>query len=383
MKETLQRSCQLFWASLVCIAIILGTPSPHAIAQPVPTPTASPSPVPKLRETTSLVSGRDQLTVASFNVENLDPSDGDRFTQLAKIIITNLKQPDILSLIEVQDNNGADDTGVTEANQTYEKLIAQIEAAGGSKYAFTDIAPQNNQDGGEPGGNIRNGFLYLPKRVSLVQNPKGSANEAIAVVKTGAGAELSLNPGRIDPTNPAFNDDPASSGKEGSRKPLVAEFQFNNQKIFIIANHFVSKRGGTAADTRRIEQAKVVNSFVKKLLAAEPTANIIVQGDLNDGLSSQPLKTLAGQELKNLAFTLPSDDRYSYVFRGKPELIDHILVSKTLAPQAQLDIVHVNAGFTNQASDHDPVLAQYQIAVSGSGQPTPTPSGLSTINRWV
>jgi uncharacterized protein len=362
MKAYLQRSLCGLWI-LVLVIVLMYRDSP-ALAQATP----------QVRETTFLRSSPEKLTVGSFNVENLDPGDGDRVNQLAKIIVSNLKQPDILSLIEVQDNNGAKDDGVTVADQTYQTLIKAIKKAGGAEYAFTDIAPQNNQDGGEPGGNIRPGFLYLPQRVTLVDHPKGGTTDAIAVVKTGSGVEVSLNPGRIEPLNPAFNDDPDTSDREGSRKPLVAEFLFNQQKFFIVANHFASKRGGDVAAPRRVEQAKIVNQFVKSVLAAEPKANVIVQGDLNDTLSSQTLKTLAGQELKNLAFSIPTSDRYSFVFRGSPELIDHILVSRSLAPAAKFDIVHVNAGFTKKASDHDPVLAQYQVAPASIPSPSPTPS---------
>ena len=48
------------------------------------------------------------------------------------------------------------------------------------------------------------------------------------------GPELSFSPGRINPTNAAFNN---------SRKPLAGEFSFNGQKLFVIANHFNSKGG--------------------------------------------------------------------------------------------------------------------------------------------
>ncbi|MDF5739136.1 MULTISPECIES: hypothetical protein [unclassified Nostoc] len=41
------------------------------------------------RETTSLKNSPDVLTVATFNVENLDPKD-QRFDNIAKIIVNNL-----------------------------------------------------------------------------------------------------------------------------------------------------------------------------------------------------------------------------------------------------------------------------------------------------
>ncbi|HWD83586.1 MAG TPA: lamin tail domain-containing protein, partial [Kribbella sp.] len=60
-----------------------------------------------------------QLSVATFNVENLDPSDGDaKFDGLAQAVVHNLAAPDILGLEEVQDNDGAVNSGTTAADKT-------------------------------------------------------------------------------------------------------------------------------------------------------------------------------------------------------------------------------------------------------------------------
>lgn len=104
---------------------------------------------------------QDVLTVATFNVENLDPKDR-RFDDIAKIIQKNLNAPDVISLVEVQDNNGPTNDDVVNANETYQKLIAALENIGSPAYDFVDIAPSDDQDGGEPGGNIRVGLLFRP-----------------------------------------------------------------------------------------------------------------------------------------------------------------------------------------------------------------------------
>ena len=58
----------------------------------------------------------DDLSVATFNVENLDPTDPQsKFDDLAQIIVHNLRAPDLVALEEVQDNNGATDNGVVDA----------------------------------------------------------------------------------------------------------------------------------------------------------------------------------------------------------------------------------------------------------------------------
>jgi hypothetical protein len=56
---------------------------------------------------------------------------------------------------------------------------------------------------------------------------------------------------------------------------------------------------------------------------------------------------------------LPLGERYTYIFDGNSLALDHILVSNQLfnAPLA-FDVVHINAEFAVQASDHDPLVAQ-------------------------
>ncbi|MEC4813755.1 MAG: endonuclease [Scytonema sp. PMC 1069.18] len=322
-------------------------------------------PLAQERETTSLKNSQDVLTVATFNVENLDPGDR-RFEDIGKIIVNNLQAPDIISLVEIQDNNGPTNDDVVNANKTYQKVIAAIEEISGPAYDFIDIPPKDDRDGGEPGGNIRVGFLFRPDRITLAKLPRrGGSLDAVGITIGSNGVDLSLNPGRIDPTSSAFDD---------SRKPLAAEFLFNNQKLFVIANHLASKRGGAPKDEQRVQQARIVNEFAAQLLQADPQANVIVQGDLNDLPDSLPIKTVKGDILEDLTEGLPEGDRYTFNYRGNRQLIDYILVSKNLASVAQpkIDIVHVNVGVRKAVSDHDPVLAAFTLPSDQSTSITPS-----------
>ncbi|MFI1733758.1 endonuclease/exonuclease/phosphatase family protein [Streptomyces acidicola] len=302
-----------------------------------------------------------ELAVATYNVENLDPTDPQsKFDRLAGGIVSNLSSPDIVTLEEVQDNNGATNNGVVAADQTYTKLINAITAAGGPTYAYRQINPSNSQDGGEPGGNIRVGFLYNPARVGFTDRPGGTATNAVSVVNNGGTAALSYSPGRINPTNSAWS---------GSRKPLVGEFTFQGKTVFLIANHFTSKGGDQSLDarvqpptrsseTQRSQQAAQVNTFVKQLLAVQPSARVVVLGDLNDFEFSGTLSTLtAGIGLTDLPATLPAGERYTYVYQGNSQVLDHILTSSALSSY-DYDIVHTNAEFADRASDHDPQIVR-------------------------
>jgi hypothetical protein len=321
-------------------------------------------------ESTLLAGDGRRVTVATYNVENLDPGDGARFGPIAAQIVDRLRSPDILALVEVQDNSGPTDNGVTDASQTYAALIAAITAAGGPTYEFRDIAPENNLDGGQPGGNIRVGFLFNPARVTFVDRPGGSATVATTVVAAPSGPQLSVSPGRIDPTNAAF---------AASRKPLVGEFLFNGRRLFAIANHFNSKGGDDplfgryqppvrSSEVQRNAQAALVSSFVQSIRALDANANVVVLGDLNDFQFSDALTVLkTGSGLVNLVDALTEAERYTYVFDGNSQVLDHILVSPALATKAApaVDIVHINAEFTGAASDHDPLVASLELPRDG------------------
>lgn len=312
------------------------------------------------RETTSIMPTADKLTVASYNVENFSPKvDAAKIATLAEAIVTNLKQPDIVGLTEVQDNDGPTDSGTTNADESAKALIDKIKELGGPTYTYTDIAPVDKTDGGQPGGNIRVGFLYNEARIQLMEAPKGTATQAVDFENEN----LTLNPGRIDPTNPAFED---------SRKSLAAQFNFQGESVIVVANHFNSKGGDQPlfgknqppvlkSEVQRMEIAKIVNGFVKDVKAKDPNANVILLGDFNDFEFSNPLETLKGNELVNMVEKVPSDQRYSYSYQGNAQVLDHILVTKNLEASTTVNIVHINSGFMEEhgrGSDHDPLLIQ-------------------------
>ncbi len=116
---------------------------------------------------------KNELAVATFNVENLDPSDSPaKFAALARLMVNNMRSPDLFAIEEVQDNTGPAPDPSTDASLTWQMLIAAIEAQGGPTYDYRQINPLFNQDGGEPGGNIRQGFLFRTDRgLSFVDRP--------------------------------------------------------------------------------------------------------------------------------------------------------------------------------------------------------------------
>ncbi|MGY3678838.1 endonuclease/exonuclease/phosphatase family protein [Streptomyces sp. TE33382] len=324
----------------------------------------------RLRREVTRKQKRRELAVATYNVENLDALDEQtKFDTLAEGVAVSLASPDIVSLEEIQDDNGAANDGTVGSEATLKRFTDAIVAAGGPRYAWRYIAPENNKDGGEPGGNIRNVFLFNPQRVTFTDRAGGDATTAVKAVDTRKGVELSVSPGRINPASAAWDD---------SRKPLVGEFRFRGKPVFVIGNHFASKGGDQplhgryqeptrGSETKRVQQATEVNTFVTSLLKADKSARVITLGDLNDFAFSPAMDALTrGRVLKPLISTLPASERYSYVYDGNSQTLDHILTSPGIR-RFDYDVVHINAEFADQASDHDPQVVRVDVGGNGHG----------------
>jgi hypothetical protein len=300
---------------------------------------------------------------------------------------------------------------VVAADRSWQRLIDAIVAAGGPRYAYRQIDPENNTDGGAPGGNIRVGFLFRPsEHLRFVDRPGGDATTDTDVVRRRGDAQLTISPGRV--TDARIGGDAAFAD---TRKSLVGEFVYRGETIFIVANHFSSKGDDRplfgqfqppfrltefestdpagAEDGWRHAQAQAINDFVDEILEADHKANVIVLGDINDFDFSETVEIIAGERvaldpgpfmpdgdgsgqtrrtwrdpvMRTLFDTLPDRERYSYVFDGNSQVLDQIIVSRSLWDRdPDYDVVHVNAEFFDQASDHDPSVMRISFG-NGNG----------------
>ncbi|MGT2887535.1 endonuclease/exonuclease/phosphatase family protein [Streptococcus didelphis] len=330
-------------------------------------------------EKTYLQKDPSKLSIASYNIENFSANKSstkdEKVKRIAQSFIDDLNAPDIIGLIEVQDNNGPKNDGTTDAKESAKRLIEAIKQLGGPTYLYVDIAPENNQDGGQPGANIRTGFLYQPDRVSLSAKPKGGARDSVSWVN----GELSLSLGRIDPTNPAWKD---------VRKSLAAEFIFQGNKVVVVANHLNSKRGDSPlygrnqpvtfkSEERRHQLATILSQFAKE--GSRHQANIVMLGDYNDFEFTKTIGIIEEGGMANLVSRHDLADRYSYFHQGNNQTLDNILVSRNLLDRYAFDMVHVNSPFMvahGRASDHDPLLLQLSF---DKENPVPTKSPATSI----
>ncbi|PKB14611.1 hypothetical protein B0I00_2209 [Novosphingobium kunmingense] len=299
-----------------------------------------------LTEEVSVLRGdANYMSVATYNLENLDPSD-HKYEILSNDIVYNLMAPDIIAVQEMQDADGAGSGTSLSGASNAQGLIDAIYAQSGITYVYVEIAPAvANSTGGEPGGNIRNGYLYRPDRVALLEG-------SLALV-----------------TDPAFN---------GSRKPLAATWEFNGQTVTTINVHFTSRGGSDplwgatqppadAGDAARTAQAAAVGAYVNDRLAADPSGQYMVLGDWNGFYFERAQTQLTdGGVFTNLAMLLDAAERYSYVFDGNHQLIDNMLVTGGLFEGTRYDAVHLNAQFgaEGRPTDHDPQLALLLMGIT-------------------
>ncbi|OCH95417.1 DNase I-like protein [Obba rivulosa] len=313
------------------------------------------------------------ITIGDYNVENMSPR-SQHIPAIAKHITDFLHTPDMLFVQEIQDDSGVRNDGVVSANRTLAALAQAIKGASGVHYDFADVDPEDNMDGGQPGGNIRVAYLWRPEKVSLVAgHRRGSATQATEIVRDGKGElTLSLNPGRIDPTNIAWDE---------TRKPIAAAWQTTSGERFFTVNvHFRSKRDSSSpqgnarppvnghSEERRL-QMDVTANFVESILVKDANASVVVAGDFNEFVQTRSVfESLQGLLFEPDVNFVPPEERYTYVYDQHAQAIDHMFVSPAiLARGAAIEHVHINTWAPtarSRASDHDPTVAQLWVCDS-------------------
>jgi hypothetical protein len=304
----------------------------------------------------------DEITVATFNLENLAGHQLDRIKVFSESLAYNLKCPDIISLVEIQDNNGISLRDDQDATETLKKFRGMLESMCLQKdYQIVNIDPFLNAEGGQPGGNIRISLFYNAKKVEYEPRSDGSIGSQANVLNQGL---LSSNPGRIFPNHQAFRN---------ARRSIVTEFDVLSkpgEKLYVIGNHLNSKLGDIdfwgvnqpavpISDYRRSQMASKIRDFIVWLEQENPKANIVVLGDFNALPEEGSMALLSSKErrLKNMIFTVPKDQQYTTNFNGNSQPLDYIFVNNNIFDKcAELEILHINSDFMGRLSDHDPVI---------------------------
>lgn len=322
-----------------------------------------------------------------------EPPAGNHFNMKNKTAITTFNVDNLFDLV---DNPDKDDESATPTAEELEIQIAKLALAIEEKLQLPEIIVVQEventailQELGDrvndntatdymavsfetsDGRGIEAGFLWDADRVTLL--------DAFQFDDT-------IAPG----TSAAFGPASASPGRE----PLVGVFELKNKTITIIGNHFKSKGGDDplfgvnwppirVTEDQRKEQARVVRNYVNSILNANPQDFVMVTGDLNDFQFGEPgegpdhpIAILEGSfsevPLINLVNFEKKAERYSFIFNGNSEVLDHMLVSPALFKYfVGADFLHFNASFPAElsaiettplrASDHDPLEGRFKF----------------------
>src|SRR5215213_4102930 len=333
--------------------------SANMSAVPVPTPAAG------------------EFTVAGYNIENFNNNATQRH-KAALAIRDVLHLPDVIGTIEIFELSGL------------QALAAEIEAISGVHYEAHLI----EADGTSGDADQDVGFLVKTSRVQI--------NSVTQIEKPGCNGLPSNCNTFIDPNgNPALLND---------RPPLVLRATvdagtLNPRPVIIVVNHtrsFIDIELATGDGPRVRAKRKAQGEFLADLLQGLQTDNpgvpVMSIGDynayqFNDGYTD-PIATIKGTptaddqvvvdaspdlvtpDFINLTDSLPADQRYSFIFEGTPQALDHHIINTVAAsylqryaiarnnsdfPEVPGSLFANNTARPERNSDHDMPVSYYKF----------------------
>ena len=162
--------------------------------------------------------------------------------------------------------------------------------------------------------------------------------------------------GSIDNWSDASKGESVDGTKKAKpSKVLGVKLRHGQETFYVVVTHLISKRADN--DNKREAQADAVRKVVAARMA--DVDHTIVMGDFNDTPGSPTLKRIRGiglrdgkPKLAQIATVSGPNADFTYVFKGKKNLIDHILVSPGLASGAKFYTVYLGP-----ISDHRAAVA--------------------------
>ncbi|HLL15706.1 MAG TPA: lamin tail domain-containing protein [Pyrinomonadaceae bacterium] len=326
--------------------------SANMSAVPVPTPTAG------------------EFTVGAFNVENFNNNATQR--QKAALAVRDvMRLPDIIGVIEIFELTGlqalAAEINSISPGVTYEAYLVEADGAAGD--ADQDV-----------------GYLVNTARVQVNNVTQRNATETFTNPNNGQQEILNDRP----PLVLSANVQPSGA----------------NVPVFVVVNHLRSFIGietvtgeGPRVRAKRKAQAESLARLLQELQSNNPQTSVISVGDYNayqfsDGYTD-PIATIKGNptpdeqivvdqspdlvnpDLFNLVDELPATERYSFIFEGTPQALDHIIVNNVAHarntrfafarnnadfPEVPAAAYASNASRPERNSDHDMPVAYFALA---------------------
>ncbi|CDF81009.1 endonuclease/Exonuclease/phosphatase family protein [Formosa agariphila KMM 3901] len=143
-----------------------------------------------------------------------------------------------------------------------------------------------------------------------------------------------------------------------TRDQLVVSGLLEGDLIYIIVNHWPSRRGGeTKSNPKRIAAAKLNKHIIDSLHTLDPYAKIISMGDFNDNPTNESFKSILKTEkekrkvglkgIYNPMEQLYNDGLGTTAYRDKWSLFDQVLVSGALLTSDFRSYAFYKAGVFN------------------------------------
>lgn len=330
-----------------------------------------------VRATPAPLARKDEFTIASFNLENFYSTDANfsvRVQKASKAIREVLRTPDILGVVEVGD--------LTTLQALAARINQDASAAGQTSPNYTAYLIESDNDTER---DIDVGFLVKTNGENVFINVTGVFQEGRDATYTN----------------------PVTGGQEllNDRAPLLLTADIaprNNpnreapRKYTVIVNHLrslIDVEIDARVRAKRRAQAEFLANLINARQQADANENIVSVGDynafeFNDGyvdvlgtITGRPTPAdrvllpspdLVNPDLFNLIETLPRSQRYSFVFEGHAQALDHIIVNQAARSRATRfafarnnadfpDVFETDATRSERVSDHDAPIAYFRL----------------------
>jgi len=331
----------------------------------------------------------DEFTIASANLERFFDTTNDagsdvvltpaafaiRLNKVSLQIRKILRSPDIIGVEEVEN--------LSTLQAIADKINADTMLFGQPNPGYVPYL----EEGNDPGG-IDVGFLVKSTRVTVLE-------------ATQIGKDARFTDPR-DGSSDLLNDRPPlllrSEVHAAGRDPVAVTVIVNHLRSLDGVNDPADPSGSTFVRAKRRAQAEFLASLVQARQAGDPAERIVLVGDFNAfpfndalvdvigtvvGAPAPPDEVvlssldLVDPNLTQLSATAPITQRYSFVFDGNAQLLDHVIVTPgALSLFRAIDWGRVNADFPEslrgiatrpeRLSDHDPVVAYFAFSPPGS-----------------
>lgn len=166
-----------------------------------------------------------------------------------------------------------------------------------------------------------------------------------------------------------------------SRRPV--DIQGQKEDSYTWKTSYGWAEGYFISSMKRVGQALETRKFVDELFEVDEDAKIVVSGDFNAHPAEVPVEAICGRientgnpklnkrVLVSCEDTIPDSTRYTFLYHGQKNLLDHILISKPMLPYYRRSEIH-NETLHDETiafaldtkfpeSDHAPFVAEFEI----------------------